>query len=349
MKKRLLLLLCLLGTAGSAAWADIANGTCKNGSWVIDNSGKLTVNIDGDMKDYGEGKAPWYEYWPQITAIHIGSKCTNIGRNGFYGLKNVKSVTGGLNVQACAMYSFQDCGTDIPDIYLPSCGYVGECAFAGCDVRAISLPWVKTWKVAAISGWYNQSWNISQQNIAAGFAKCEFVELGRSTEKLRPGSLMGVDYVFCQNPTPPEWERLYDRDEWDYAGYWFGKITTFGAIGGYEGREYEYPFGDNPDVKFLVPQEYLQTYKNFYPRIIQKSRKAICAPTILAYTPRRARHSPRASFMPEGLSTMMGSSSAAGIWMAQSCTPNILSTHSHGITNRLLHGGQYWDRRRQCA
>ena len=43
MKRRLLLLLCLLVTAGSAAWAEIAHGTCKNGTWVIDNSGKLTV------------------------------------------------------------------------------------------------------------------------------------------------------------------------------------------------------------------------------------------------------------------------------------------------------------------
>lgn len=30
-------------------------------------------------------------------------------------------------------------------------------------------------------------------------------------------------------------------------------------------REYEYPFGDNPDVKVIVPQEYLQTYIDYYP------------------------------------------------------------------------------------
>jgi hypothetical protein len=110
MIKRLLLLLCLLVTAGSAAWAEIASGTCKNGTWVIDDSDKLTVNINGDMADYGEGKAPWYQYADQIKAIHISSGCTNIGRNGFYGLTEVESVTGGENVEACAMYSFQDCG-----------------------------------------------------------------------------------------------------------------------------------------------------------------------------------------------------------------------------------------------
>lgn len=92
MKKRLLLLLCLLTAAGSAAWAEIASGSCKRGSWVIDDSGKLTVNINGDMADYGEGKAPWYKYADQITAIHIGSACTNIGRNGFYGLPGLHSA-----------------------------------------------------------------------------------------------------------------------------------------------------------------------------------------------------------------------------------------------------------------
>ena len=107
MRKRLLLLLCLLVTAGSAAWAEIAHGDCKNGSWVIDDSGKLTVNITGKMADYSEGKAPWYGYWTDIKSIHIGSGSTNVGRNGFYGLNQVTKVTGGENVEACAMYSFE--------------------------------------------------------------------------------------------------------------------------------------------------------------------------------------------------------------------------------------------------
>ena len=57
MKKRLLLLLCLLVTAGSAAWADIASGTCKNGTWVIDDNGKLVITLsDGSVLDLGAVK-----------------------------------------------------------------------------------------------------------------------------------------------------------------------------------------------------------------------------------------------------------------------------------------------------
>ena len=57
MKKRLFLLLSLIVMAGSTAWANIGSGSCQNGTWVIDDNGKLTVNINGKMKDYGEGKA----------------------------------------------------------------------------------------------------------------------------------------------------------------------------------------------------------------------------------------------------------------------------------------------------
>lgn len=202
MKKRLLLLLCLFVTAGSAAWAEIAHGDCKRGSWVIDDSGKLTVSINGDMADYSEGKAPWYGYADQITAIHIGSGCTNVGRNGFYGLYKVTSVTGGENVEACAMYSFEECGKMIPEIYLPKCDYVGECAFRGCGAVRIVLPVVEEVRKKA-------------------FAQCAYltqIDLGSKIESIGVLAFsecpqMWADYtpnIFMSNPTPP---KLYTKVE----------------------------------------------------------------------------------------------------------------------------------------
>ena len=300
MKKRLLLLLSLIVMAGSAAWANIGSGSCQNGTWVIDDNGKLTVNINGKMKDYGEGKAPWYQYAERIKAIHISSGCKNIGRNGFYGLYNVESVTGGENVESVAMFAFELCGggellwsndshgyvhtgRPIPQIYFPKCDYVGECAFAGCDVIAISLPLVETWKSAAISGSYYDNSVARSTGVgdhvrtADGASSCLMVDLGSKTEMLRAGSLVGPEYVFCQNPTPPDWERLYDRDEGSYALSIFTQAIV-GLVGGAGGwvlgefigeelreREYEYPFGDYGYVKVIVPKEYLQTYKDYYP------------------------------------------------------------------------------------
>ena len=285
--KRLLLLLCLLVTAGSAAWADIASGSCKNGTWVIIDSGKLIVNITGKMADYGEGKAPWYAYRDQISEIYIDSNCKNIGRNAFYGLYGVTEVTGGSGVESVAMYAFEGCGgglgdeyVPIPQIYFPKCSYVGECAFAGCSVRAISLPLVEKWKVAAITGERDTYGMTGEYNMGRDLSGCDFVDLGCKTEFLRPGSLMGPYYVFCQNPTPPDWERLYDKDEGPLAlrvvtdivagamSYGIGTLLTeliWNIIDIMPEREYEYPFGDNRSVKFIVPEEYLQTYKDYYP------------------------------------------------------------------------------------
>ena len=251
MKKKLLLLLCLMLTAGSTVWADIASGKFKNGNgrWSINDEGTLIVNInsissDFKMPDWGEGKAPWYKYRDEIKAIHIGSNLRNIGRNAFYGLEYVEEVTGGENVESVAMFAFQRCGYRItnliPSITLPKCSYVGSRAFASTHASSISLPMVETYKADA---------------ILAGF--CKMVDLGSEVETLRPGSVVGPDYVFIENPTPPDWERLYSEDETNEDWIFFDDMSK-------DGRAYKYPFGPyNPWV--IVPQEYLQTYIDYYP------------------------------------------------------------------------------------
>ncbi len=218
MKKRLLLLLCLLVTAGSAAWADIASGSCKRGSWVIDDSGMLTVNINGDMADYSEGKAPWYGYADQITAIHIGSACTNIGRNGFYGLSEVTAVTGGENVEACAMYSFEECGKMIPEIYLPKCTYLGECSFRGCGAVRIVLPVVKEVRTKAFNGCPN----LVQIDLGSKIEEIGVLAFSECPQ-------MWADYtpnIFMSNPNPPT---LYTKLEASTAN----KIKDFFRMAGH--------------------------------------------------------------------------------------------------------------------
>ncbi|MBQ6192621.1 MAG: leucine-rich repeat protein [Bacteroidaceae bacterium] len=239
MKKRLLLLLCLMAMAGSAAWAEIAHGNCKRGSWVIDDDGTLFVNIDGDMADYGERKAPWYDYADKIKAIHISSDCTNIGRHAFFCLDNVESVTGGENVEACAMYSFYACGSmhnPIPLISFPKCDYVGDSSFEGVHVVNISLPLVETYKKFSID---------TEED-------CRMIDLGKKVKMLRAGSLLGPDYIFIQNPTPPDWERHYEEP----TGFW----RLWNPF-----DRYCYPLSYEKDSHVIVPKEYLQTYIDFYP------------------------------------------------------------------------------------
>ncbi|MCR5850626.1 MAG: leucine-rich repeat domain-containing protein [Bacteroidaceae bacterium] len=272
MKKRLLLLLGLLVTAGSTAWAEIAHGTCKNGTWKIDDSGKLTINMTGKMADYGKYKTPWNEYREQIKAIHIGPGATNIGRHAFYALRQVVSVTGGENVEACAMGSFAYLGggvewvwkgvigyrpeniDPIPSIYFPKCSYVGQMAFYRTCCAAISLPLVKTYKPDALflsqnrHNWWEE---------AKTYAPVTFADLGQEVETIRPGSLYGVDYLFIQNPNPPDWERLYTREE--QSTYYIENDFGYDS---WE-RYYFYPF--SLGSKVIVPPNLLETYCDYYP------------------------------------------------------------------------------------
>ncbi len=227
MKKRLLLLLCLLVTAGSAVWADIASGNCKNGTWKIDDNGKLTVTMTGKMADYGEGKAPWYGYADQITAIHIGSGATNVGRNGFYGLTKVKSVMGGENVEAVAMYGFEECGADgmIPEIYLPKCTYLGECSFRGCGAVRIILPVVEEVRMRA----FCRSPYLMQIDLGSKIetiGALAFSECPRMWYDDSPN-------IFMSNPTPPTVQTLIEASAADKVKAFFkdaGKALAVGLM-----------------------------------------------------------------------------------------------------------------------
>ena len=262
MKKKLLLLLCLMLTAGNTVWAEIASGKFKggNGRWSIDDEGTLFVNInsissDFEMPDWGEGKAPWYKYHDEIKAIHIGSNLRNVGRNAFYGLKYVEKVTGGENVEAVAMYAFEHCGggteknriDPIPVISFPKCSYVGKEAFHKTCAISLSLPLVETFKEDAVWGDYYEKSHESKNK----YRFIEFIDLGSKVKKLMGGSLAGPDYVFIQNPTPPDWERIHEKDASE--SFWGLK------------DKYKYPFGGNRNVKVIVPPEYLQTYIDYYP------------------------------------------------------------------------------------
>ena len=53
------------------------------------------------------------------------------------------------------------------------------------------------------------------------------------------------DIVIIQNPTPPDWTRLYKDQP-------------------LIGHSIDYPFGENSNAKVIVPQQFLKTYQDFY-------------------------------------------------------------------------------------
>ena len=97
-----------------------SSGTCgDNLTWVLDDSGTLTISGTGDMNDYTYGSsAPWDSLWSSIKHIVIKKGVTSIGDDAFYYCSSLTSVI-------------------IPD----SVTSIGSCAFYYCtSLSAITIP-----------------------------------------------------------------------------------------------------------------------------------------------------------------------------------------------------------------
>lgn len=78
------------------AAGDIASGTDGNITWVIDASGKLTVNGTGDLSgNHADGNFAWKPYREQITLAEINVTGMTDASFLFYGCENMTSVNMG--------------------------------------------------------------------------------------------------------------------------------------------------------------------------------------------------------------------------------------------------------------
>ena len=94
MKKRyvhmlMLLAVCMaclfLFTTEAKAAVEIASGTCGSKlTWVLDDSGTLTVSGQGSMYGYAENGEPWHDYCSQIKYLVIEEGVTSIGSYAFW-------------------------------------------------------------------------------------------------------------------------------------------------------------------------------------------------------------------------------------------------------------------------
>ena len=94
----------------------VASGSCgDNLTWVLDNSGTLTISGNGDMYDYYDDPDNWinspfmYDYNTFIKEIIIEDGVTYIGKNAFAYLTNLQSVTISNTVEIIGDYAFDNC------------------------------------------------------------------------------------------------------------------------------------------------------------------------------------------------------------------------------------------------
>ena len=241
MKKRLLLLLCLMLTAGNFAWAqddpwakfkpggynpadylvepqfpEDPTGRCV--AWYITKQGWLYVYTPGngstpDYKESGTGgsTAPWYSYHDKITVVHCYA--TNIiGNWAFAGLDKVEYFSC-PNAKDVGPHGFTNFGAPTLCMTLPNMKELSHHALQNCNARVISLPVITYLGEDCISYCPN----------------LEYLNLGSRLTKMKAGALAfnyklvradGDDRpsVFLSANTGPDFQRNYEEEWWQTFG-----------------------------------------------------------------------------------------------------------------------------------
>ena len=243
MKKRLSLLLCVLLTTLSVSAKVIVENKIKNGSWSITDDKVLHINVNGKMPDYKETKAPWYNYLVNIKTVELATTVTYIGKNNFYGLTALTTVTGGSGVTEIGAYAFKAC-SKLEKVWFSKVKTVGQEAFQGCvNLQQAVMPMVETLNFQAFAGG-------EYTEYPAG--NLQYVDLGSNIKLLNGDCLNnagmwkndGTPSVFMSNAVPPK----QAQETTDWLQYW-----TFGSQ----------PKGEkDKDVIIVVPPVLLTKYNN---------------------------------------------------------------------------------------
>lgn len=135
-----------------AVGEEIASGTCgENVTWVLDESGILTISGIGRMYDFlnmaHSGIAenfqsrPWYDYQQKVTAVYISEGVTSIGINSFDSFSNLVSISIPNSVIEIGYGAFWGC-TSLTSLNIPE-GVIsiGDMAFLDCSgLESITIP-----------------------------------------------------------------------------------------------------------------------------------------------------------------------------------------------------------------
>ena len=103
---------------------------------------KLTIEGTGPMTNYNSfSSVPWYYYQNNIEKIIIGPGVTSIGKNAFYGLRGLTSVTIPNSVTSIGESAFYGC-SGLTSVTIPnSVTSIGERAFYRCSgLTSINIP-----------------------------------------------------------------------------------------------------------------------------------------------------------------------------------------------------------------
>ena len=120
----------------------IARGTCgadgDNLTWVLDDTGTLTISGEGAMKDYssnsnGGSTVPWNDYRYEISEVVFAGTVTSIGDLAFYDCSGLTQIVLPDSLSSIGDYAFYYC-SGLTDIVFPdSLSSIGNKAFYDCS------------------------------------------------------------------------------------------------------------------------------------------------------------------------------------------------------------------------
>ena len=129
--------------------------TLLNGSWSLDENGRLEIDIDGDMifldESFSvENSTPWYDRRSEITEVWLSPGVTSIADYAFYDCSNLTEVYGGNNLYSIGRSAFENCVSLSNNNSNPCFTHMRNLKRVGADAFMNTL-------------WYN---NIPQEQLA---------------------------------------------------------------------------------------------------------------------------------------------------------------------------------------
>ena len=96
------------------------------------NNGTLTISGTGDVEDYNNSSAPWYDHRYDTTKIVISNGVTGIGEGAFCYFTELTSVSLPGSLKSIGAYAFRGCSS-LKSVVIPdSVTSIGEGAFYRC-------------------------------------------------------------------------------------------------------------------------------------------------------------------------------------------------------------------------
>lgn len=130
------------------ALADNSSGSCgDNLTWMLDNSGVLTISGTGEMETYGRNLhteyiyPPWHSVRDAIRSVVIHEGVTSIGRCAFNASPSLKEISIPSSVSVIGPSAFMDCSS-LESASIPEgVTRIEQSAFVNCSsLSFVSIP-----------------------------------------------------------------------------------------------------------------------------------------------------------------------------------------------------------------